>query len=239
MLAPLYRILTMAAASAAALASVVFATAEGPSVTTVTATLVDSTGVIVGNVQLNQDAAGVVSIVVDASKLPAGPHGVHLHATGKCEGPGFTSAGGHFNPAGKTHGLSSPTGPHAGDLAGIDTTTVQQGYYRTTTDRISLTGGPTSIFDADGSALVVHATADDQATDPTGNSGARIACAVLAPPNAALAAPAAPRPAAPGPPNTGTGGNGDGGSSTALVAGILLVALAGSGAAWRLGRQRS
>ncbi len=228
----LYRIIATFAAATAALLSVALATADGPSVATLTATLVDSTGAAIGNVQLNQDAAGTVTIVLDASKLPAGPHGIHFHATGKCEGPGFTTASGHFNPGGKTHGLASAGGPHAGDLDQIDTASVSQGYYTSTTTRVSLTGGATSIHDVDGTALVVHAAADDQVTDPTGNSGARIACAVLAVANPALAKP----PVAPGPPNTGTGVTGDSGSNTALVAGIALAALAVGGAGLRLGR---
>ncbi len=229
----LYRILTPVAASVAALLGVVAAAADGPSVATVTATLVDGTGAAIGNVQLNQDASGAVTIVLDASKLPAGPHGIHFHAAGKCEGPAFTTASSHFNPAAKTHGLDSPTGPHAGDLPQVDGATVSQGYYTSTTNRISLTGGATSIYDADGTALVIHAAADDQVTDPTGNSGARVACAVLAAPNPALAVP----PVAPGPPNTGTGLEGESGSSTALVASIVLAAVALAGATLRLARR--
>ena len=212
-------VLVYSATSALALAGVAAAIADGPSVATTTGTLVDGAGVVIGNVQLNQDAAGVVTIVLDATRLPAGPHGLHLHATGTCEGPGFTTAGGHFNPAAKAHGLASAAGPHAGDLPQVDGTTVSQGYYRTTTTRVSLTAGATSIYDADGTALVVHASADDQVTDPTGNSGARIACAVLAGPNAALA----PR-TAPLPPNTGSGLVDQRASRAALIVALALTA---------------
>lgn len=217
----LFRFGALAAGAVAALtASQAFAddTYTAPSVMAVTATLVDSTGAAAGNVQLNQDADGTVQIVLDATKLPAGAHGIHLHAAGVCEGPAFTTAAAHVNPAGKKHGLNSPDGPHAGDLPQVDSTTVVRGYYTVTTSRISLTAGPVNISDADGTALVVHASADDQVTDATGNSGARIACAVLA-------APATP--VVPSAPATGSGFARDEDGSRAAYAGFAaLTALA-------------
>lgn len=185
----------------------------GTAVSSLTATLVGADGAPVGTVQLHQDAAGVVLVRIDAAGIPAGAHGIHIHQTGKCEGPAFTTAGGHFNPANKKHGLASADGPHAGDLAQIPASFDGSGTHEATTDRISITGGPLTIRDADGSALVVHAAADDQVTDPTGNSGGRIACAVLA----------APAAAAPLPPATGTGPSTQGLSSAALI-GIVLLA---------------
>lgn len=169
----------------------------GPSVKTITATLRGADGADLGAVQLNQDASGAVQIRVNGVNMPAGAHGIHIHATGKCEGPAFTSAGGHFNPGNKQHGLNNPAGAHAGDLPGLTAAANGTASYTATTKAVTLLTGATSLFDADGTALVVHAAADDQATDPTGNSGARIACAVLADPNPALAAAAAPAPAAP------------------------------------------
>lgn len=222
------RRLTLAAAAGAALALVAlpaFAadpTYSGTSVKSVTATLADTNGKPIGTVQLHQDANGVVLVRVDAAGLPAGAHGVHIHSVGVCEGPGFTTAGGHFNPAAKKHGLDSPDGPHAGDLAQIPASFTGTGTYTATTDRISLTGGPTSIEDADGTALVIHAAADDQVTDPTGNSGARIACAVLAAPQPAT--PAATR--APGPPATGSGLETNGAGTRAVGAAAALAGLA-------------
>lgn len=225
------RLAVVAAGALTALtASFAFAddTYTAPSVMAVTATLVDGTGAAVGNVQLNQDADGTVQLVLDATKLPPGPHGIHLHAAGVCEGPAFTTAAAHFNPGNLKHGLTSPAGPHAGDLPQIDSTTVKLGYYTVTTTRISLTTGKASILDADGTALVIHAGADDQVTDPTGNSGARVACAVLA-------APA--RPVVPGAPTTGNGlAQGDGGSRLAYVGFAALTALA---AGWLLLRRRA
>lgn len=204
----------------------------GPSVKTVTATLRGADGADLGSVQLNQDASGVVQIRVNASGLAAGPHGIHIHATGKCEGPAFTSAGGHFNPGNKQHGLNNPAGSHAGDLPGLTAAANGTATYAGTTKGVTLLTGATSIFDADGSALVVHAAADDQVTDPTGNSGARIACAVLAEANPALAP-------APGAPNTGNAASLDeSGSPVAwalgAAAGVAALALGGL----RLARKR-
>lgn len=203
---------------------------SGTAVVSVTSTLVDTAGTPIGTVQLHQDAAGVVLVRVDATGIPAGAHGIHIHQTGRCEGPAFASAGGHFNPTSKKHGLDSPEGAHGGDLAQIPATFDGSGTHQATTDRISLTPGPLNIADADGSALVIHAAADDQVTDPTGNSGSRVACAVLAAPISA-----------PLPPDTGTGqGEGpDSGSRFAVVAGVAALAGAIGLATARTARRRS
>ncbi len=148
-------------------------------------TLIDGTGTPIGTVQLAQTANGVVVTVnvTSAGTLAPGDHGIHVHAVGKCDGPDFTSAGGHFNPRNKQHGLDNPNGPHAGDLPNfmVGASTASQGGYTftATTNMITLGPGPTSIFTASGSALVIHAGKDDEKTDPAGNSGARVACAVL------------------------------------------------------------
>jgi Cu-Zn family superoxide dismutase len=192
----------------------------------VTSTLVDTTGKSVGTVQLHQDAAGVVLVRIDAAGIPAGAHGVHIHQTGKCEGPGFTSAGGHFNPTNKKHGLDSPDGAHAGDLAQVPATFDGSGTHEATTNRLSLTAGPLSISDADGSSLIVHAGPDDQLTDPTGNSGGRIACAVLAPASAPL------------PPATGTSLAPEGSGRFAVLGGVLAIAGAVGLATARMARPK-
>jgi Cu-Zn family superoxide dismutase len=145
---------------------------------TATAQIVDAQGQAVGSANLVQ-LGDAVRIVIEAKGLPPGMKGVHIHETGKCEGPGFTTAGGHFNPEGKQHGALNPQGMHAGDLANITIGSDGTGRLETTTKQVSLVGGPSMLLDADGSALVIHAAPDDFTTDPTGNSGARIACGVI------------------------------------------------------------
>jgi len=118
-------------------------------------------------------------VVLEVQSLPPGAKAVHVHAVGRCEGPGFTSAGDHFNPHGRQHGALNPTGPHAGDLPNITIGSDGKGRLESTTELMTLLSGPTSLFDTDGSALVIHAAPDDFRTDPTGNSGARMACGVI------------------------------------------------------------
>lgn len=145
------------------------------------ARLVDADGAVVGDAVLEETAAGVrVTITVDG--LPAGEHGVHVHTTGRCEvsaDGAFTSAGGHFNPDGRQHGLENPAGPHAGDLPNMSVGADGRGTLTATTDRFTLSEGGHTLFDADGAAIVVHADRDDLRSDPAGNAGARIACGVL------------------------------------------------------------
>jgi len=144
-----------------------------------TAQVKNGSGQVIGTAQLTEDAQGVVQVKLDATGLPAGQHGIHIHTVGKCEPADFTGAGGHFNPAGKKHGLLNPDGPHAGDLPALTADAGGAVHYEATTDRVSISSGPLTLLDADGSALVIHANADDQSTDPTGNSGGRIACGVI------------------------------------------------------------
>jgi len=143
------------------------------------AVMYNSSGAPIGTAQLWQDANGVVNVEIASISLPAGTHGIHFHDAAKCEGPAFTTAGGHYNPMGMEHGLQNPRGPHAGDNPNVTIPAGGVGNVSFTTDRVSLTPGPRTLFDADGSALVVHAAADDQVTNPSGNSGARIACGVV------------------------------------------------------------
>jgi len=125
------------------------------------------------------EVPGGVRIVLEVKGLPPGAKGVHIHEVGKCDGPQFTSAGGHFNPEKKQHGTLNPQGPHAGDLPNITIDGSGNGRLETTSQRVTLAAGPASLFDADGSAVVVHAAPDDFRTDPTGNSGGRIVCGVI------------------------------------------------------------
>jgi superoxide dismutase, Cu-Zn family len=142
------------------------------------AELKNTSGQPVGTARFTQ-AGQVVRIVLEVKGLPPGPHAVHVHAVGKCDPPDFNSAGPHFNPTGKQHGALNPAGSHAGDLPNITVAADGTGRMETATEQLSLGSGPTSVWDADGSALVVHAKGDDFRTDPTGNAGARIACGVL------------------------------------------------------------
>ena len=144
------------------------------------ATLQDSAGRQVGTIRLTD--AGAAGVVVDASVvgLAAGQHGIHFHAVGQCVAAGaFASAGGHANPTGRKHGLEHPDGPHAGDLPNLVVGADGRGSLRVTTPRVTLGDETGSLLDADGTAVVVHATQDDQRTDPAGNSGARVACGVV------------------------------------------------------------
>ena len=140
-----------------------------------TAPLVDASGATIGIVKHWADSAGTY-FDVRANRLSPGDHGVHLHMVGRCDGPGFTTAGGHWNPATKLHGHRNPGGWHAGDLGNL--TAGPDGKARA---MLRLPAG-SDVADQDGSALVIHARPDDEATDPSGNSGDRIACAVIAPP---------------------------------------------------------
>lgn len=141
------------------------------------ATLSFANGLPAGTAQLVQSASGL-SMAVAVTGMSPGAHGFHLHTTGKCEAPGFTSAGGHLNPYDRSHGTLDPQGPHLGDMRNLDV-----GASGSATATVELPGDRMgsldSIFDADGTAVVIHAGADDYRTDPSGNSGDRIACGVL------------------------------------------------------------
>ena len=142
--------------------------------------LKDKNGKIVGRATFREEPDGVL-MRLEVQGLTPGLHAVHVHAVGKCEGPAFASAGGHFNPAQKKHGFKSPDGPHAGDLPNMLVAKDGSGRFEALTDAITLRSGPTSVFDSDGSAIVVHAASDDDMTDPAGNSGDRVACGVIVP----------------------------------------------------------
>ncbi|MEO8575260.1 MAG: superoxide dismutase family protein [Gemmatimonadales bacterium] len=146
------------------------------------ATISNAAGEKRGTVELWQDLDKVVHVDAQLTGLPPGPHGIHFHEKGLCEPAGttaFASAGAHFNPLGRQHGLDNPAGPHGGDAPNFTVNADGNGRASFTTDRVSLTDGSTSLLDADGSAIVIHAAADDQISQPSGNSGARIACGVV------------------------------------------------------------
>jgi len=154
------------------------AATQTPSSETVgSASLALADGTPAGTVELLTNG-GKLSLKVAVTGIPEGTHGFHLHMTGECTPPDFTSAGGHLNPAGKEHGHENPAGSHLGDLPNL--VVAADGTASTTADLGNEDQSVIdSLFDADGTAVVVHADADDYRTDPTGNAGSRLACGVL------------------------------------------------------------
>ncbi|MFO1082046.1 MAG: superoxide dismutase family protein [Reyranellaceae bacterium] len=167
------------AASLVGLVAGLFATAVAHAqAQTAKAELKDAAGKDVGQVQLVQTPNGVL-LKLALKGVPAGEHAFHVHAVGKCEPP-FTSAGGHFNPAGHKHGMEAAEGQHAGDMPNLHVPASGDLVIEIANPMISLVKGqPNSVFDADGSAIVIHAKADDYKSDPAGNAGDRIACGVI------------------------------------------------------------
>lgn len=133
-------------------------------------------GVDVGRASATEVAGGI-RFTIDAKNMPQGNHGAHIHMTGRCDGPDFTTAGGHWNPTTKKHGSMNPQGPHEGDLPNLMIGADGRGTLGATIPGATMAG----LMDADGAAIVVHAGPDDLMTDPAGNSGARIACGVFQP----------------------------------------------------------
>lgn len=141
---------------------------------TAAATLLTPAGVEVGRARVTEVAGGL-HVAVEVKGAPAGMHGAHLHTIGRCDPPDFASAGGHWNPTNMKHGSKNPQGPHAGDMPNLTVGADGRG-----TLGIDLAGASfDSLMDADGATVVLHAAADDLMTDPSGNSGGRIACGVL------------------------------------------------------------
>ena len=136
-------------------------------------------GESVGTATITPIKSGGVSIKLDLKNLTPGTHGIHFHQVAKCEAPGFTTAGGHFNPGAKMHGLHNASGPHAGDMMNFNVDQSGKAKVTLTNDRVDLGSGANSLLSNGGTALVIHEKADDYMTDPSGNSGARIACGVI------------------------------------------------------------
>ena len=142
------------------------------------ATLKDKSGTQVGVATLIDTPEGV-RVAVTGYRLPPGTHGLHIHAVGLCEPPDFTTAGAHFNPTNKQHGRLNPSGPHSGDLPNLVVAASGEGGIDISTKVFTLGPGPNTVLTDKGTAIVLHANADDEKTDPTGNSGGRIACGVI------------------------------------------------------------
>ena len=146
---------------------------------TATVTLNGAAGELLGGGEVWQDNNGQVHVDLQMHGLPRGTHAIHFHSVGKCDAatsPVFSSAGAHYNPANMQHGLNNPAGPHAGDAPNFTTDANGSAHVQFVTGRVTLTSGSATLFDADGSSLVIHSGADDQVSQPAGNSGDRIAC---------------------------------------------------------------
>ncbi|MHA6259916.1 superoxide dismutase family protein [Sporosarcina sp. CAU 1771] len=154
---------------------------SGTEYKTIAAPILDIEGKKIGEAVFSETGEGV-SISIEAEGLPPGLHGTHIHEKGECTPPGFESAGGHFNPTSKQHGYDNPKGFHAGDLPNIVVEADRDVKITLTTKEFTLMPNvENSLLDADGSSLVIHEKVDDYKTDPSGDSGARIACAAINP----------------------------------------------------------
>jgi Cu-Zn family superoxide dismutase len=141
--------------------------------------LKDTKGNGVGMAMISPAKGGGISIELSLKGLPPGEHGIHLHEVAKCEPPTYKSAGAHFNPAKKKHGVLNPDGPHAGDLPNFKVAANGTAQTTITSKTLTMDSGPNSIYTGGGTALVIHERADDMKTDPAGNAGNPLACGAI------------------------------------------------------------
>ncbi len=144
------------------------------------ATLFDAQGRNVGTADLTQRDEGL-DIAIRLSGVSPGVHAAHIHMTGRCDPPDFTSAGGHWNPYGRQHGRDNPAGQHMGDMPNIIVGQNGVGLLEATITGGELDSGPAPLFDGDGAAVMIHAGPDDYRSDPAGAAGPRVACGVIEP----------------------------------------------------------
>jgi len=152
---------------------------EGTEKKQVEATFKNSDNKEIGTAKLAQTNQGV-DIKLDLSDVPKGVHGFHIHEKGSCEAPDFKSAGDHFNPTHKKHGVENPEGPHSGDLPNLNVKEDGKVQEEFTASMVTLEKGlDNSLLKEGGTALVIHADPDDNKSQPAGNAGERIACAEI------------------------------------------------------------